>query len=82
MTLMACYGPGCVSEKCGDYEPDTDAGRTLADAQVVFLDAAHDGAADAQGDASDAGPSSDAGDAGDAALDAPVDAPADAPDGG
>ncbi|MFO0671979.1 MAG: hypothetical protein U0235_20525 [Polyangiaceae bacterium] len=71
MTLMACYGPGCVSEKCGDYEPDYDAGRTAADAHVNPLDGASlDASDDAEGGATDAGL--------DGALDAPADGPHDA----
>lgn len=84
MTLMACYGPGCVSESCGDYLPDYDAGRTAADARVnplVTLDGATDGSADATSaddggldggrDADAAVPDGALG-GGDASLDAPA----------
>lgn len=81
MTLMACYGPGCVSEKCGDYDGDLDAGHTLADAHVAPLDAGHDGALDAS-EGADAGLDASGDASSDAPLDSPFDAPADAPDGG
>jgi len=78
MTLMACYGPGCVSESCGDYLPH-DAGRTAADARVnplVTLDGATDAAADATSaddGGLDGGRDADAAalDASDASFDAP-----------
>lgn len=78
MTLMACYGPGCVNEECRYDGPD-DAGRTAADARVTPFDASAD-ASDASRDGGSDAPFDGAFDAAsEAASDASNDAPADAP---